>query len=220
MKTVMLLFDRDGAPAAAFTARKVRQWPQTGGATAVSRSTADAGLVDSVLPFFRAVGWRGAAEVELKHDARDGRDKVIEINPRFPGYARFPWHCGLDLPLLAARLALGDAAPAVLPDYRTGETYVAPTLFARTVREDARTVGLVRSLRRAWADARGGGAIVRGMLADPLPLVVRMAAAPAGEASALGALRTLRGGDRLEACKALQRVTAAARDSAVAARTT
>ena len=88
-----------------------------------------------MLPFFEKWKWRCAAEVELKLDARDGRYKVIEINPRFPGYLRFAWQCGLDLPMLAARIALGDehAIADALPRYRVGATYVAPTLFLRTV---------------------------------------------------------------------------------------
>jgi D-aspartate ligase len=130
MRTVLLLFGPDSRLAASFTTRKTRQWPQTGGATAASRSTVDRALLDSVLPFFEKWRWRGPAEVELKLDARDGRHKVIEINPRFPGYLRFAWHCGLDLPTLAARLALGKAgAGGELPPYRDGATYVAPTRF-------------------------------------------------------------------------------------------
>src|SRR6185436_14475268 len=50
MKTVFLMFAQSGRLAAAFTTRKVRHWPQTGGPTAASRSTHERELVDLVLP--------------------------------------------------------------------------------------------------------------------------------------------------------------------------
>lgn len=177
MRTVLLLFTPESDVAAAFTMQKIRHWPQTGGATAAGRSTDEPELVELVLPFFRAWRWRGPAEVELKLDPRDGRFKVIEINPRFPGYLRFAWHCGLDLPLLATRLALGDARAVpddVAPTYRVGQRYVAPTLFARTVRDDVRVHGWGAALRKARTDLRGSAPVILGMLADPVPLVARM----------------------------------------------
>ncbi len=175
MKTVVLLFTPRSDLAAAFTTQKIRQWPRTGGPTAAGRSTAERDLVELVLPFFRHWRWRGAAEVELKLDARDGRHKVIEINPRFPAYLRFARSCGLDLPLLAARLALGDerVPPRAFPGYRVGRRYVAPTLFARTVRDDVRAHGFGVALRTARTDLRGAAAGILGLLADPLPLLAR-----------------------------------------------
>lgn len=196
MKTVVVLFGPDSRLAAAFTTQKIRHWPQTGGPTAASRSTTDPDLVEIVLPFFQRWKWRGAAEVELKLDARDGRHKVIEINPRFPGYLRFAWQCGLNLPLLAARLALGDSRAAVdgVPRYRVGVTYVAPTLFLRTVGDEIRTLGLTHAIRRASQDLRGSAPVLAGMLADPLPLLARMLRPTLPRQAGVAALRGLRSG--------------------------
>jgi len=175
MKTAVLLFGRTGELAAAFTSQKIRHWPTTGGPTACSRSTDEHGLLDLVLPFFRKFAWRGPAEVEFKLDSRDNCHKVIEINPRFPGYLRFPWYCGLDLPLHAVQLAVGTfEAKELLPGYRVGATYIAPTLFFTTVREDARAMGWREALRRARSDARGSAAMLGSMLADPIPPIARI----------------------------------------------
>ena len=86
-KTVVLLFSPQSRLIAAFTTRKIRQWPETGGITAVSRSTADEHLVKLVLPFFQKWRWCGVAEVELKCDIRNGQDKVIESTRDSPGPA-------------------------------------------------------------------------------------------------------------------------------------
>ena len=133
-KTAVLLFSRDSRLAAWFTMQKHHTWPIRGGVTAVGRSTDEFGLVAQVLPFFAQHGWRGPAEVEFKLDRRDGLYKVIEINPRFPGYLRFPQACGLDLIPLAVRLALGEGvvAPGDRAQYTVGTSYVNPGLLLRT----------------------------------------------------------------------------------------
>ena len=175
MRTVVVVLSRSGRLTASFTMRKSRHWPTTGGVTASGRSTHEPELTELVMPFFRAAKWSGAAEVELKRDARDGRFKVIEINPRFPGYLRLPQASGLDLPVLAVRAALGDepAEGEGLPQYRAGVTYVAPTSFFATAMEDAKEAGWMAAMRRARADARGAGAVVCSLLSDPWPVVTR-----------------------------------------------
>jgi D-aspartate ligase len=176
MKTLVVLFGADGRLDAAFTTRKLRQWPPEGGASAASCSTAERQLVDLMRPFFDKWRWRGPAEVEFKLDARDGLHKVIEINPRFPAYLRFPAHCGLDLALLAVRLALGDTAyvPPLFA-YRTGAHFVSPTLFLRSLLHDLRHAGTPgATLRAAWRQLDGTGSHVRAMLSDPLPLCARL----------------------------------------------
>ena len=133
-------------------------------------------LVARVMPFFQKWCWQGAAEVELKYDHRDGTHKVIEINPRYPGYVRFAVHCGLDLPLLATRLALdggADVAPT-FPAYRTDRAYLNPGLYVRSIAEELRQSGRrANSLRSMLNDFRTSWPFVRDMLNDPLPMIAR-----------------------------------------------
>ena len=177
MKTVVVVFSRDSDLVAAFTAKKIRQWPATGGATVVSTSTAEEELVDLVLPFFRKWRWRGPAEVELKYDARDGLHKVIEINPRFPGYIRFLRHCGLDVARLSADLAVGSehVTPRPFPDYAVGKRYISPGVFLRAVQSELRGENRIAALGKAIRDLRGTTRLVLGMLADPVPMIARFA---------------------------------------------
>jgi predicted ATP-grasp superfamily ATP-dependent carboligase len=177
MRTAVLLFDRHSELIAAFTMQKLRQWPSTGGVTALSTSTDEFHLVEQALPFFRKWRWQGVAEVEFKFDARDRSYKVIEINPRFPGYQRFAMTCGLPLARLAARLALEDEniAPLKYPSYSVGMKFVNPGLFLRTTLADMRPTSVRASaLRRAIADLVGTGPAVAGMLKDPLPMIGRL----------------------------------------------
>jgi predicted ATP-grasp superfamily ATP-dependent carboligase len=175
MCTVTLVFSGTGRLAAAFTARKVRQWPPKGGVTACGTSTREQGLVDHVLPFFTKWRWRGPAEVELKRDERDGTFKVIEINPRFPGYLRLPSVCGVEMAVLAVRSALGyEPTRAVeLSEYRGGVTYVAPTVFLRSVANQARVHGWFAEIAQARAEAAGSWPIMLGLLSDSLSIVAR-----------------------------------------------
>ena len=60
--------------------------------------------------FCAALGFHGISQVEFKRDPRDGRYKLMEINPRL-----WQWHglaaaCGVDLPRIAYCDLLGAAA--------------------------------------------------------------------------------------------------------------
>jgi hypothetical protein len=69
-------------------------------------------VVDLGLKTIRAVGFHGLSQVELKRDPRDGRFKLMEINPRL-----WQWHglasaCRVDLPRIAYWDLLGARLPA------------------------------------------------------------------------------------------------------------
>ena len=103
--------------------------------------------------FVRQFRWRGPFELECIID----RDDVylIEINPRFPGYIRFPVKCGLNLPYLACVTALGER-PGAPPPYDLGVKYINVTAFARAVAaEIGQTSRPWMSLHRAFLSLGG-----------------------------------------------------------------
>jgi predicted ATP-grasp superfamily ATP-dependent carboligase len=85
-------------------------------------------LVDAALRLLRAFRYHGLSQVEFKRDPRDGRYKLMEINPRL-----WQWHglaaaCGVDLPRIAyADLTGQPQAETVL---RTNGKRWAITLLA------------------------------------------------------------------------------------------
>ncbi len=177
LKMILLLFSPESHLMAAFTSRKIRQWPPAGGSVAVSESTAEAHLVEQIRPLFDKWRWRGPAEVDLKLDGRDGRHKILEVNPRFPGYLRFPVHCGLDVATLAARLIVDPrgVTPARFPAYTVGARFLNVGLFLRTAFSEIRTTpSRLRALRDVIGDLRGSSWMIRDMLADPLPPLGRV----------------------------------------------
>jgi len=177
MKAVTLLFGEGGRLVAAFTIQKLGQWPREGGVTTLAQSTADEGIVNQMLPFFEKLKWVGAAEVELKYDERDGLDKVIEINPRFPGYVGFALECGLRLPQLAVAEALGEgeARELVFPSYRLGEVYCNPGLLMEAVWSDLSSgIKPDLGLRSAEMIVRPACRGVGSWFGDPGPMVGRV----------------------------------------------
>jgi predicted ATP-grasp superfamily ATP-dependent carboligase len=134
MRTLNLIFDKKGKLAAYFTTKKLRQWPITGGISALSVSTNEWNLVEMVLPFFKKWQWEGPAEVEIKIDSRDNKPKLIEINPRFWGNIGIPIKCGVNFPMIACKLAQGENVQnKEYPQYPVGIKYINPTAYLKVI---------------------------------------------------------------------------------------
>jgi D-aspartate ligase len=91
----------DGTPLALFCGRKLRQTREWMGSCRVGESLWVDEVVENGLELLRALGFHGISQVEVKRDPRDGRYKLIEINPRL-----WQWHglaaaCGVDVPWIA-----------------------------------------------------------------------------------------------------------------------
>lgn len=182
MGTAVLLFDHRTHLVAAFCAGKRRQWPPSGGLSVISEAVQAPDLIERVLPLFRHWRWRGAAEVEFKRNTRTGEFTVIEVNPRLPGYIRFPALCGVDFPALLARLARGEQLPELVPARMAPpppRTYVAPGLLLRSLRAGAEPVPRQgcrqrwRHLRNDLGSWREAARCLRDMAGDPLPFLAR-----------------------------------------------
>ena len=101
----------DGAELGVFSGRKLRQTLPHMGSCRVGESVWVDEVVAGGVRLLHALGYHGIAQVETKRDPRDGRYKLIEINPRL-----WQWHglaaaCSVDLPWIAYRDLVGDRLP-------------------------------------------------------------------------------------------------------------
>ena len=107
--TVGSYVGRDGRPLGVFSGRKLRQTPPGIGTCRVGEAVWVQEAVDAALRLLEGFGYFGLSQVEFKHDPRDGKFKLMEINPRL-----WQWHglaaaCGIDLPRIAYADLVGEA---------------------------------------------------------------------------------------------------------------
>ncbi len=113
------LIDAGGRVKASFVHRRLREYPLSGGASTLRESIRHDAVRDMAAHLLAALNWFGVAMVEFKVDPRDGRPKLLEINPRFWGSLALAIHSGIDFPHLLYRLARGERFPPVTR-YRLG----------------------------------------------------------------------------------------------------
>jgi D-aspartate ligase len=106
----------DGNPLALFSGRKLRQTAENMGSARVGEALWDDEVVESGLRLLRELDFHGIAQVEWKRDPRDGRLKLIEVNPRL-----WQWHgltgaCGADVTQIAYWDLIGVSVPFARTD--------------------------------------------------------------------------------------------------------
>lgn len=138
-----------GRMLARFAGRKLLQYPPRFGSGALAVAEAAPDAVELATRIVETLDLPGICNVELKRDARDGRLKLMEIDPRL-----WLWHdlgrvAGVDLAWTYYRLlAGGDPSPRL------------------SQRQDVKWVHEVRAPASAWAALRSGERSWRRLLAD------------------------------------------------------
>jgi predicted ATP-grasp superfamily ATP-dependent carboligase len=110
--TVGSYLTSEGEALGVFCGRKLRQTPSGIGTCRVGEAVWVPEVVDAALRLLRSLGYHGLSQVELKHDSRDGRYKLMEVNARL-----WQWHglaaaCGVDLPRIAYAHLTGEPVTA------------------------------------------------------------------------------------------------------------
>jgi predicted ATP-grasp superfamily ATP-dependent carboligase len=110
----------DGQPIASLTARRTRQYPIDFGYSSSFVETLDVPeIVGPSQRLLAAIRYTGIVEVEYKLDARDGRYKLLDINPRLWTWSPLGGRAGVDFPYLLWQMMVGRAVPE-----QTGRTDV------------------------------------------------------------------------------------------------
>ena len=103
---------RDGSPLASIVARRLRQFPMDFGRfSTYVESVDEPRVVEPAVRLLAAMRFTGLVEVEFKKDARDGKFKVLDINPRVWGWHTLCRRAGVDFPYLAWLLVNGEPVP-------------------------------------------------------------------------------------------------------------
>lgn len=107
-----LLFNKNAEPRAIFVHRRLREFPVKGGPSTLRESVHKPELVEMSTRLLKSINWYGVAMVEFKEDPRDGKCKIMEINPRFWGSLPLSIVAGVDFPYLLYKMVMdGDVEP-------------------------------------------------------------------------------------------------------------
>jgi predicted ATP-grasp superfamily ATP-dependent carboligase len=94
-----------------FLGRKIRTEPPGFGRGSYTRSWSDPAIARVGLEALEAIGYVGAAGINLKRDPGSGRVAILEINPRFSLWCHLAARCGVNLPLAMYNDCLGLPPP-------------------------------------------------------------------------------------------------------------
>jgi predicted ATP-grasp superfamily ATP-dependent carboligase len=75
-------FNRQGDCLAGFTGYKVRQFPVHVGCASLGECRWNETVATTTTDFMKAIGYQGILDIGYRFDARDGKYKVLDINPR------------------------------------------------------------------------------------------------------------------------------------------
>jgi predicted ATP-grasp superfamily ATP-dependent carboligase len=149
----------------------LREYPVSGGASTLRVSVRHDEIYEMAHSLLNALQWFGVAMVEFKIDPRDGRPKLMEINPRFWGSLALAIHAGVNFPWLLYRMASNENFKPV-ETYRLGVQcrWLLPGDLLHFI-FNARRSRLMHDFFRFHAgDTRYDILSVK----DPLPAVIKM----------------------------------------------
>ena len=116
---VAMLLNFQSQVRASFVYKRLRSYPVAGGPSTLRVSVKRGDLSDIAGHLLQSLKWTGVAHVEFKIDPRNGRPKLLEVNPRFWGSLALAIEAGIDFPFLLYKLAVeGDVEP--VNDYAKG----------------------------------------------------------------------------------------------------
>jgi len=104
----------EGRVLASVAARRTRQYPlEFGHSSSLVETVENPGVEHAATRLLEAMRYTGIAEVEFKYDGRDGRYKLLDVNPR-----AWTWHAlcaaaGVDFPYLLWQSIHGESVASV-----------------------------------------------------------------------------------------------------------
>jgi D-aspartate ligase len=160
-------FDANGQARAVICMRKIRQHPVDFGVGTLMETVVEPEVRELGLRLFRALNWRGPGSIEFKRDDRDGRVKLIELNPRLWQQHALATVAGMNFPMLQYLDMTGQ--PATVETYRAGVRWLDEFRDPRSAWEHRRRGALTLG---EWAESfRGVRAFALWAHDDPAPFL-------------------------------------------------
>ncbi|WKZ14745.1 MAG: ATP-grasp domain-containing protein [Candidatus Jettenia caeni] len=111
---VGLLLNFESEVRASFVYKRLRSYPVKGGPSTLRESVQRDDIREIAISLMKSLEWTGIAHAEFKIDPRDGKPKLLEVNPRFWGSLQLAIESGVDFPLLLFKMAMdGDIESVV-----------------------------------------------------------------------------------------------------------
>ncbi len=109
---------KEGRVVLSMTARRTRQYPiDYGLGSSFVEAIEIPAIFESASKLLDFMDVTGMVEVEFKHDLRDGKYKLLDINLRPWGWHTLCMACGLDFPAIQYNDVLGQAPAHIAPRY-------------------------------------------------------------------------------------------------------
>ncbi len=152
-----------------FMHKRIREYPITGGPSSSARSVYSDEMKRYGTALLEALNWHGVAMVEFRKDQRDGKYKLMEINPKFWGSLELSIASGVNFPVLLANMALnGDIEPVF--EYPTDVIYHWP--FPNETLQMLADPSSVSGTVRDWFQKNSYSNL---WIHDPLPNMMQLA---------------------------------------------
>lgn len=120
-----------GEPVAAFTATRLRQYPVEFSYTSTYVETCqDPEVVAASEKFLRSIGHHGLVEIEYKRDTRDGRLKILDINPRPWSWFALADAAGIDFGAAMLAMSCGETVATMSATPNIGWMFLVRDLVA------------------------------------------------------------------------------------------
>jgi D-aspartate ligase len=160
---------------AACSYRILRKYPAGFGFGVLAESTVEAVLERTSIELLRSLGLRGVAEVEFKCDERDGKWRLIELNPRFSLQHALVSAAGVNLASLEYFDLIGSRSTPS-SEYRRGVRWTIAGLDLRaSVGQWRRGELSIRQWARSFQGLRAEALIARD---DPGPALAYVSRSP------------------------------------------
>jgi predicted ATP-grasp superfamily ATP-dependent carboligase len=159
---------REGVEIGSTVVRRTRQYPiQFGTGTFVETVRQD-DVEQAAAKFLKSIGYSGLAEIEFKYDARDGKYKILDVNPRVWTWNALGQRAGVDFSWIQYRLAIGETVAPVRGSAGAAWLYLSKDLAAGMQEVLAGITSPAAYLKSLWRSV-GFAAFAAD---DPVPALV------------------------------------------------